>query len=1232
MKLGFHLLIASLVLLPVQLVAQIAGPPDLPTAPITELPAWILPVYTATSTLPSTDYPTRTIQITLGLEIEANLITTGPADLLFITRQSAEEVGLTPECVGLQFPYQLRPLNAIRKVPLRSSKYPPCGEKDKARPFVQVRYREYAPQPVDGSLDLTNLPQFGHFLLLEAGETCQPRPGDQEKHAQDYDDPIQRPTLCYYRTLLVNTGTTASPHWVEGFRATKEGLKIKSALFDTPSHLAFAINGTPVKKEMSSLTFGSRDISNYHVEVYEEASGCREYSLQYEDKDSPPESIDVDIPILKLTEDPANGIHVGAPKVYDSFLLRSKLNAAAQQLAAISPWNATAITNAYGTLQGVTRDVSYLAAQVTTAATPSIATTTNTGSTILPPSVIQSGQCPTGFAATGISSTGVTCTQLPTQVQIVGATAQCPSGYYVSSTSAASSVNTNGGPTGTSTTTPSIICSQIPGTGTPGTPPPNATLTTTNGTPQATQVVTTSPSLSPTVPTAPTANPFSAPTNLSVSAADMLAEQVQLNAQLQMYQMLLQGSQSDQFLLKNSRAVAARAQTTIGFQVSLSPPRQFKHAVAEVRVVIVPHPTTDRHFVPGTGNVSVVNLLPSQKTYNVAKITSNQKAFGAGAVIEQVNVGFSTGKSKDRLYLAKDTDTVALEYPNLTVPDLKPPFPERFAVETEEIVKEQYLHECPSTWEGDRNYLDNASIMFGWQFRPVLGAEYVSAGPREVFAQLALPTTLNEDGFAPAVYVQTRWREYNEKRQVVGPVFQSSCSWTRVQDAVSILNPLRVHNVTWDDVGNGTLKMVASGDFFASGMTVMTAGTNIPPTAFDGKTIQFFAPAHDLLQNGRIQLLGENGQTTDFAVSTKSKKESECGITEASLRAVPYPDGNSHVQLKLKYGEHYLERDAEGQELDGAIRPLLLIGNDVYGVQPKPFLKPVDPKINPCPPNNDHGATCTYEFVATTDSLRSAQTFLVRDPAWNFSRTSTIDIGPAFTSITSLSSATNDSAPGAGAIPPTQPTTADIVAAPAGAAPSSADYAVSGSGFRTFLHKTCVPAPVCVVEYYLYAYVDQASPLPLTSANFRILSDTTALLHLESAPKKSLKISWYPASGAYTITDNLPVAWDLSLPSDSGTSDRTAKATASPPFLYAGDSETVTFTADFSKVNIVNVTFEQTTVLLNGPLAKPKNLKVPVPVSVTKIPGHKQFVVNTLTTDGKATTGTVILDLDIVKR
>jgi hypothetical protein len=1088
-----------------------------------------------------------------------------------------------------------------------------CSDADLARPFVKLRYAVFPGQkwsdPITKEKVLQNgnewkltelAPGLRRLLYLEVGTTCK-----------------ERPKLCYYRVLLVNRAKSPEREhdWVLLLRATTEGLKINSDPFqDRSPDLTFVINGTPLSNGLSGLTFGSPDIGTYHVEVYENAEGCRKYTLKYE-TGTRPESIDVEIPLLRLTEKADTGIHVGAPKVYDSYLLRSRLNAAAAQLAAISPWNATAITNAYGTTQGITRDTSYLAAQVQTTATPSQVVTTNTGSPTLSPTVTntQTAQCPAGYFASQISTTGVTCTQLPQPSQ------GCPDGYYASSANP-------------------LICSQLPVTA-PGSQLPPATFSSTqkNAAPQAAQVQTTVPSLSPTIPTAPASNPFSAPTNLSVSSADMLAEQVQLNAQLQMYQMLLQGSQSDQFLVRNSLAVATRAQTTIGFQISLAPPRQYKHAVAEVRVVIVPHPPQDQSTAEGGGRVSVVNLLPSQKTYNVAKITSHQNAFGAGAVVEQVNVGINTGRSKDRLYLAKDTDTVALEYPILPTPELKPPFPEQVLETIEELIKEQPLGECPKTWEGDRPALERASVMFGWQFRPVLGAEYVTAGPREVFAQLALPSELEQEGFAPAVYVQTRWREYNEKRQVVGPVYRDSCVWTRAQDSISILSPLRVHDVSWEDVGNGILKVRAEGKFFASGMMVMSAGTNIPPTTFDGRTIQFFAPAHDLLQNGDMQLLGENGRTTSLVIPVRDFQS--CGIEWASMKAVPYPDGNSRVELQVRYKSGYQSMDG----LDGPLHPLVLIGSDVYGLQSKPFQ---DYEAEDWGSDSWHHRrlSCTYHFLAPTDSLRSAQNALVRDIAWEkFSKVIPIRVGPTFASLTPLPASSNadgSSAPVSAQEPPAAPAGNPGVAhaSARGAGHASAShaggtdrsapdksvwYSVTGTGFQNFFDNFGNPHDN--LKVYLDDSVDGRA---LTTSNFRPLSDTTALLQLDHAPKaKTVKIAWDPKADHY-VSASLPVVWDLQVPAEEK-----EKVSASPAFLYAGDSQIVIFTGSFK--NSIGVYFETTNTLLTpdpgNKFLDSKKLAVPVTLVVTKVPGHKQLEVKTVDDKGKPGKS-IYLDIDVLRR
>lgn len=1233
----------------------------------------------------------------------------------------------------------------------------PCTALDFPRPFARLFYvrmlgRPYAaPLPQKASVvtstnqsgeNVANLddliPEIRRLLLVEIGDDCG---GDEGNKTRENDPSVPKgwtpKKLCYYRYLYVNVAADPDHcrHWVKALTATNDGLRVEPDLFSYMDDKKFTlvINGTPLTEEYANFVFGSKDVSTYHVEAFEYVDGCRKYSLDYENGRSP-EALDIEIPILKLNEFYDTGIRVGAPKVYDSYLLRSKLANAANQLAAITPWSATAITNAYGTIQGVTRDQSYFAAQLQTAPTPAQTLTNSIGSTSLSPTVTstEAAQCPAGYVASPLSTTGVTCTPV---VQ-----PSCPSGYYVSS------VNP-------------LVCTILPANN-PGTqipiattggqlPPATFTSTQNNGAPLYNQVQTSIPSYTPTIPTAPSSNPFSAPTNVSVSSVDMLAEQVQLNAQLQMYQMLLQGSESDQFLIKNSLAVAPRAQTTIGFQVTLAPPRQYKHAVAEVRVVIVPHPTQEQVLVQSGEHISVVNLLPSQKTYNVAKITSHQNAFGAGAMIEQVNVGFSTGRSKDRLYLAKDTDTVALEYPALPTPALTPAFPERALQGLEELVKEQSLGECPNTWEDDLSALLGDSIMFGWQFRPVLGADYVTAGPREVFAQLALPNEMDQEGFAPAVYIQTRWREYDEKRQVVGPVYRDSCSWTRAQDSISILSPLRVHGVTWEDVGNGILKIRAVGKFFGSGMTVMSAGTNISPTTFDGKSIQFFAPAHDLLQNGELMLLGENGRTTPLTNTPRS--EEECKIESAYMKAVPRPDGNSSVELHVEYGSGFKSEESK----DGPIRPLVLVGSDVYGISTKPFREDYRYSCT--------GADCTYHFLASTDSLRSAQTALVRDISWNDIRSVIpIKIGPTFSSLalvsavpasdaasttlasqsaaakavadkakavaedaakkaaddrkvadqdpsdeaaqqkatiseaesrkadkaaktaadevgiaekataadkaassakaaadkatavakTAAAKATTDKA-AASKVPSDKAaqqtaaaseTASQKAAATAKAAANNADvaqkeaanakaaldkvtsnkpvwYALSGTGFKYV--EICQEFP----DLRFYLDDDNTDGEPMTDENFRRISDTSALLRLNHVPKgKKLKIAWSPESDGFA-SSGLPVVWDLDVPTDS--SDK-AKITATPAFLYTGDSETVTFKGDFTGLNITDVEFEGTVLLKpdsGSQYIDPKKLAVPISVAITKTPGHKELVANTVDQKGKA--GKTILPLDI---
>jgi hypothetical protein len=179
-----------------------------------------------------------------------------------------------------------------------------------------------------------------------------------------------------------------------------------------------------------------------------------------------------------------------------------------------------------------------------------------------------------------------------------------------------------------------------------------------------------------TVPSAPQATGTpTAPTSTSLSSLGILAQEVQLNAELLKYQSLYNGAASDNLRLQpDGTVLGSRRQVTRELPVTVQGTPPYRDAVAEVRVVMVPTKS------PGSG-LSVVNLIPEALTYNVAKVTSNTSQFGAGVNVSLIGVGATGGKSKSSLYLAKDTDTVALQYATPSArpdSDLKRPFLDSF--------------------------------------------------------------------------------------------------------------------------------------------------------------------------------------------------------------------------------------------------------------------------------------------------------------------------------------------------------------------------------------------------------------------------------------------------------------------------------------------------------------------------------------------------------------------------
>jgi hypothetical protein len=793
---------------------------------------------------------------------------------------------------------------------------------------------------------------------------------------------LSQDQLLVSENLLLELNDNSAPTYtINGF-----DLKGMSTAYDVKTRVNYSAANSD--KITYSLRSGWGSISDFHFERYPADNSCRPYK---ESDEKRKEVVDAERPGYvppNLGND--NGIIPFEPKVYDVFTLRQMLATTASQLATVSGFSQANITAALGNLQGVTTQSSFLSAQVTTAATPTVSSTiasgTSSGNTVGNAGVT----CGTGTLL-GTDSSGK-----PTCLPATGATVA-----GVGSTTGGSNSITSG-------TTGS-----------------NSKTTTSGGLTGAV-----APTLTPTLPTEPT--------NIGVSASDILTEQVELNSQITSLQLALQGALSDQYLAKGGKTLGTRQQTTLGFNISLNPPRRYKHAVAEVKVWIFPTRQGD--------DISVVNLLPTAKTYNVAKITSSQNQFGAGVVIDAINVGASGGKSKNRLYLAKDTDTVAVQYfPDIHMPkvsdgDLQegvpPPPPvhpdtwlngaipigrspqEHFIDAGRTISAWQVVHSAcgddptPSRVHGDPLHMDNPRV-FGWQFRPVLGADYVQSGVRTVFAQLALPVGLGIQ-YAPHVFIQTLWRDYDEKKQVVGAVYSGSCSVVEQTTPIEVVSPLKVHTVAVDDMGGGVLKVSAQGEFLAQGFSVLSGQSTVGPTTFDGDHIQFFGNAASLLITDDLKLIAEDGKQSPVGMQgIDAGNANACSITRAELRATPRPDGNAMVEATINSGSRFVLKE------DGPLKPLFLIGTQVYGLHETPFLE--TPERACRSRRREGGVTCTYHFLASTDVLRSAESFTVRDLAWmQLKKSGKIDFDPSFSSLTLLAS--NQAPPPDNAAPIALPT------------------------------------------------------------------------------------------------------------------------------------------------------------------------------------------------------------------
>jgi hypothetical protein len=408
-------------------------------------------------------------------------------------------------------------------------------------------------------------------------------------------------------------------------------------------------------------------------------------------------------------------------------------------------------------------------------------------------------------------------------------------------------------------------------------------------------------------------------TTLGIGAEDLLGEQANLSAEYTSLRLLLQRSLSDRVVMRANGTSEPRTQPVYGFHISISPNRTYRDAVAEA-IITISLPPDDES---GRDAPRLVMLLPAEKTYNVAEVTNRSRAFSLGGIMQIVNVGAALNQSRETLYVVKDTDTIAIE-------------------------------KTPSGASA------RTATAFSWQFRPVLGRRVVNAVNRDVFAVLALPTSINEM-WEGVVSVTTQWRRYDRKTKTAGEVIPDSVNHQEPYRIV--VSRLREQETavasaidSIDLRAAGTAALVTVDGHFPSGTLVSVADTIIDspangmllktprrmtfvvaaerlffaPTLIDtfGVPTELLLPGGEKPPNFQVVAAGQEEQFAVYLRSNEPTTQYELFTGDTFAKQLLADDTSAKFLSGLRF------RRTAPVKLQ---RPLVLIGHTVFGLSDAPI-------------------------------------------------------------------------------------------------------------------------------------------------------------------------------------------------------------------------------------------------------------------------------------------------------
>ena len=350
------------------------------------------------------------------------------------------------------------------------------------------------------------------------------------------------------------------------------------------------------------------------------------------------------------------------------------------------------------------------------------------------------------------------------------------------------------------------------------------------------------------------------------NASDLLDDQVNLTYQIFNLRMMLEKSLTDR-LWYDGNNTTSRLIAVIGFDIEVHPPKDTHDRAAYVEITITP--TDSKYAGP-----SLVALMPQEKTYNSAALSSKSNSFGGSAVAKIITVGYSEQRRGQTFYLFRDSDTATLTY-------------------------------APKSCD--------KCLKFGWVFHPVLGRRAVAPNKRHMFAVIALPEG-DTDGvsFSANVNARTYWRKYDRDKLTNGtqdlfeeqsfPISEQLAipSTKKIQES---LQP-KIHSVKWYATDEKSVVVTVEGENFFTGTNVFLGSTN-----YDEGTGNLLIKSNKSLQvkttvpaltSGEGVVNGRYGPSVPLYISDEYSKNVREGVALLEFRFQPPEPGRKFVSLSLR--------------------------------------------------------------------------------------------------------------------------------------------------------------------------------------------------------------------------------------------------------------------------------------------------------------------------------------------